>query len=355
MEDRAQLRAAAAEQAVLRGHLRRVWGVPGTALGLVCAPAGLPDRCFRSWHYWWQAHLLDCLVDAQRRAPSRQRRSRLRSVVRGHRLRNLGPLTNDYHDDMAWYGLALLRAGEFSGVSYRPAAAVLGRVLREEWDAAPAGGIPWRRGDTFRNAPANGPAAVLLARLGDPARAGAISDWIEANLLDSATGLIRDGVRDGAAEPGDRIFYTYCQGVVLGAETELMTDDRDGRHVDRACRLVRAIAAQLAPGGVLVGCTEGDGGLFAGITARYLTGAAIRLPVRTREQRAARGTAAELVRASAQAAWRHRRVVDGRPRFGFDWSAPAGPAPAELSAQLSAWMLLEGAAVLARSVDSRAG
>jgi len=102
---------------------------------------------------------------------------------------------------MAWYGLALLRAGEFSGVSYRPAVAVLGRVLREEWDAAPAGGIPWRSGDTFRNAPANGPAAVLLARLGDPARAGAISDWIEANLLDSASGLIRDGVRDGAVVP----------------------------------------------------------------------------------------------------------------------------------------------------------
>ncbi len=352
MDDVARARAAAAERAVVSGHLRRVWGIPGTALGVVSAPAGLPHRAFASWYYWWQAHLVDCLVDAERRAPNAARQAQLRSIVRGHRVRNLGALTNAYHDDMAWYGLALLRSGEVAGRDYRPAVSVLGRVLRQEWDAAPTGGIAWRTGDSFRNAPANGPAALLLARLGDRVRASAISDWIEANLLDPATGLIRDGVRDGAAEPGDRIFYTYCQGVVLGAEVELMSDAGDGRHVARACRLVQAIAAQLAPGGVLVGCTGGDGGLFAGITARYLTGAATRLPARTGEQRAASRTAAELVRASAEAAWLHRRSVDGTPRFGLDWSAPAGPGPAELSVQLSAWMLLEGAAVLARSVGS---
>ena len=57
-------RAASAEAAVARRHLKRLWQLPGTSW------ASSPGRrrqhfTFRVWHYWWQAHLLDCLVDAQ--------------------------------------------------------------------------------------------------------------------------------------------------------------------------------------------------------------------------------------------------------------------------------------------------
>ena len=43
-------------------------------------------------------------------------------------------------------------------------------------------------------------------------------------------------------------------------------------------RLVAAVDAHMAPGGVLVGAGGGDGGLFAGITARYLALVATELP-----------------------------------------------------------------------------
>ena len=46
-------------------------------------------------------------------------------------------------------------------------------------------------------------------------------------------------------------------------------------------------------------------------------------------------------------AWAHRGEVDGLPRFGTDWSQPAGP-ERDLSVQLSGWMLLEAAASLER-------
>jgi len=55
---------------------------------------------------------------------------------------------------------------------------------------------------------------------------------------------------------------------------------------------------------------------------------------------------------SAEAAWRNRGVADGGPVFGPEWTVPARPpAPGlperDLSVQLSGWMLLEAAAVLA--------
>ena len=62
-------RAATSETAVTQRNLRRLWGLPGTQLGVVAWPSDRKDRMFGTWHYWWQAHLLDCLIDAQLRDP----------------------------------------------------------------------------------------------------------------------------------------------------------------------------------------------------------------------------------------------------------------------------------------------
>ena len=66
-------RAASAEAAVAKRHLKRLWQLPGTQLGVVAWPPTREDRTFGTWHYWWQAHLLDYLVDAQVRDPQPER------------------------------------------------------------------------------------------------------------------------------------------------------------------------------------------------------------------------------------------------------------------------------------------
>ena len=59
-------RAGVVEEVIRRRFLRRLLGVvPGTRIGRVRWPRPVPVRPW-PWHYWWQAHLLDCLVDAQR-------------------------------------------------------------------------------------------------------------------------------------------------------------------------------------------------------------------------------------------------------------------------------------------------
>jgi predicted alpha-1,6-mannanase (GH76 family) len=121
----------------------------------------------------------------------------------------------------------------------------------------------------------------------------------------------------------------------------------------------------MAPEGVLKGAGGGDGGLFAGITARYLAQAATELPGAD----AARDAARTIVLASAKAAWDNRADVDGLPLFSAFWDRTAevpqaGGASAaavdgavfesvcperDLSVQVSGWMLMEAAYAVTKS------
>ncbi|MCV7345025.1 glycoside hydrolase family 76 protein [Mycolicibacterium rhodesiae] len=356
-------RAASAETAVAKRHLRRVWGLPGTQLGVVAWPSTRRDRLFGTWHYWWQAHLLDCLVDAQLRDPQPHRLGEIKRQIRGHRLRNNGRWTNSYYDDMAWLALALERADQVAGLGRVRALKAAQRTLCDQfitsWVPEDGGGIPWRKQDQFFNAPANGPAGIFLSRYDDRLRrAQQMADWIDETLIDPETHLVFDGIKAGSLV---RAQYTYCQGVVLGLEAELAARTRDERHAERVRRLVAAIGEHMAPGGILNGAGGGDGGLFAGITARYLALTVTLLPgdaaADTRE------SARAIVLASAQAAWDNRQSVNGLPLFGPSWGSiaeipAAGGGQAQfvegavnssqtperdLSVQLSGWMLMEAA------------
>ena len=357
-------RAASSEAAVTQRHLTRLWGVPGTQLGLVAWPATPRDRRFGTWHYWWQAHLLDCLLDAQQRDPRPQRLIQIHRQVRTHHMRNNFSWTNSYYDDMAWLALALERAMRIAGVERRRALNKLAGQFVNAWVPEDGGGIPWRKDDQFFNAPANGPAGIFLARYGDwLKRAGQMADWIDRTLIDPETHLVFDGIKAGSLV---RAQYTYCQGVVLGLETELAA--RTGaevraRHAARVHRLVAAVKEHMAPAGVLQGAGGGDGGLFAGITARYLALVATALPGDSADDAVARDTARSIVVTSAKSAWDYRQTVDGLPLFGAFWDREAELPTAggqeaqfvggavnasqiaerDLSVQLSGWMLMEAA------------
>jgi predicted alpha-1,6-mannanase (GH76 family) len=354
-------RAASAETAVTKRHLKRLWAMPGTQLGVVAWPADRRDRLFGTWHYWWQAHLLDCLIDAQLRDPQPERLVRINRQVRSHRIRNNFRWTNSYYDDMAWLALALERAARLVGVERRRALPKLTDQFVKAWVPEDGGGIPWRKQDQFFNAPANGPAGIFLARYGDRLRrAQQMADWIDETLIDPETHLVFDGIKGGSLV---RAQYTYCQGVVLGLETELAARTHDDRHVPRVQRLVAAVSEQMAPSGVLRGAGGGDGGLFSGITARYLALVATALPGDSPDAVTARDTARTIVLNSAKSAWDYRQTVDGLPIFGAFWDRDAelptaGGAQAQfvegavnsseiaerdLSVQLSGWMLMEAA------------
>lgn len=362
-------RAELAERAVDARHLRRLWAVPGTLLGVSGWPASPAQRAFGPWNYWWQAQVLDCLVDAYLRSPDPGRRARVGRFVNGIRARNGKDWLNDYYDDMAWLALALQRAEQYVGVRRPGVVDELAGALKQGWTDDAGGGIWWRLRDKydedFKNVPVNGPAAILFARLHDEL-AYDTARWIEERLVDEQTGVVWDGLHvadDGSIRNVETVTYTYCQGVYLGACLELASWGNDGRSAEwaeRAARTVTTVAAHLTPTTppsarlVLRGQGGGDGGLFAGILARYLARAALTLPEFGRDHEPTAFLAAELVLHSARAAWRNRAAAPGGPLFGPEWARPAdAPRPGtperDLSVQTGAWMLLEAAALLARS------
>ncbi|MEV6279951.1 glycoside hydrolase family 76 protein [Nocardia sp. NPDC051832] len=343
-------RAESAEQAIVRRHVRSLWGQPGLRLGKLVWPSSVADLSFVKWCYWWQAHLLDCAVDAAHRTRDPERLDRVAALARGIRTRNLTGWTNRYYDDMGWLAITLERADRLLGVRFGDAVGDLREALLAGWNPE-VGAVPWRFGDDYYNTPAIGPTGIAFARLGELSRAGQLADFLHTRLRDPGSGLTLDGVH----EPGgqvNRTTLTYCQGVAIGLETELAVRTSDSARRRRVTDLVAATGAGLTNAGVIAASGGDDSGLFMGILARYLAEAALALDDTT---------AARIVHDSARAAWENRAEVDGLPLFGVDWSRPvtvsgvpqivahlmlAPESPAEnlspdLSVQLSGWMLLE--------------
>ena len=298
-----------------------------------------------------------------------RRRSPGRSA--GHRLRNNLRWTNDYYDDMAWLAIALERAGRLAGVERPKALDKLSEQFLNAWVPEDGGGIPWRKQDQFFNAPANGPAAIFLARHDRLRRAQQMSDWIDETLIDPETHLVFDGIKGGSMV---RAQYTYCQGVVLGLETELAARTEDADHAKRVHRLVAAVRDNMAPDGRHQGrgrrrrrTVQRDPGAVPG--ARWPPRCRRTTPMTPRPRDTAGQAGAELRAGGVGQPPDRRRTCRCSPRSGT--APPKSPLPAgkdaefvegavnaseiperDLSVQLSGWMLMEAAHAVADDVTS---
>lgn len=360
-------------------HGGRLWGIPRTTLAVVAWPPSTKDKLYYQWHYWWQAHFIDCQVDATLRRNTRMRLGMIRRTIRGMRLRNFGRLTrNRYYDDKAWLALALERVDaldRYGRVRYR------GSLEEDVFDGVDSltGVMPWRVGETFYNVPTNGPVAILAARTGRLELAEQLTDWVHEKLIDP-DGLVMDGIRMRLSGPETVTdIHAYCQGVMLAANLELARAQRRAAGIDmdavnevgmasitRVQHLVDAIDRHMTndAGSLDWRARGGDDGLFKGILARYLALVATSLPGEDASVATTRRVARRLVLRSAESVWRYRLEVDGLPVFPASWggdavlpqagglvgaalsgSAAAAEIPErDLSVQLSGWMLMEAAA-----------
>ena len=301
------------------GH--RLMGLPGTWIAAIATgPAAQVPTPRSEWHYWWQAHYLDAVVDAGfqalehgGRAAAHVELQRAKQLLRGILIRNFCRFPNHYYDDMAWLALAATRLNELSlHLSRKPARLArravgsLTSALHGAHDTVLGGGLYWSRKRDFKNTPVNGPAALHFARTGERQTATAIAGWLRRELFSPELGLYLDGVHPTPnGRSVEHTIYTYNQGPILAAD------------------LIDAVRVRLStPGQGIRLEPGGDGSLFTGILCRYLALAAHdpRLPAHTR------ATASILVQETAV-------------RVG-------GDAPQQLSAAVQRWTILAAAATL---------
>ena len=311
-------------------------------------PNAPSERADDPFHYWWQAHALDALLDAYEREQDGEHLRRAAGLVAGIRREN-GGLTNSYYDDMLWLALAELRAHQLSGeMFFLDDVQTLWAEIQGGWNDHCGGGIAWRKiQPDYKNTPANAPAIVLAARLyhltGDPAAlawARRIMAWLEAHLIDLETGFVWDGLNRLQNGEIDKDWaLTYNQGVVIAARLELARVLNDGKYLNGASRTARAAIVRLAPRGLLPDEAQGDGGLFKGIFVRYLAELTLERDAEL----------AGFLATQGEAAWAGRDPQTGL--IGPGWGEVA-PSPLDLSSALSGVMLLEALGRLEREAPA---
>lgn len=296
-------------------------------------------------NYWWQANAIDALaegVQLRLDAPCTATISALyTSVMSG------GTALTQYFDDENWMGLGLLHAYRATRDKdyLRTAQELFTDVYTQGWSKQ--GGIVWNRtGSTYRNTPANAPAALLGASLylatgnrADLLDAKRIYAWEWTHLVTHG-GIVWDGLQGNTASQGQ---YSYNYGTIIGASLRLWQATRDPVYLGHA-ELVARRSVQVftsSPSMQVVSEGQGDGGLFNGIYVRYLTWL-VRFDPRDRLFR-------ELIAQNAQNAWAHDRTA--QDLFGTNWSGHATPPNGmniDLSTELSGVFLMNQAASLYR-------
>lgn len=301
-----------------------------------------------NFYYWWQAHVIDILVDGYERSGDPAYSLRIKELSEHLQAYNGGTFRHNFYDDMEWTALALLRAYRATGYeAYLDAVLDLWEDIKSAWNDHFGGGLAWKKDQLdYKNTPANAPAVILAARLyelfqkqEDLEWAIRIYEWNKTYLVDPATGFVWDGMnRLGDGQIDFDWEFTYCQGVFLGAGLELYKNTGDVHYLEDANRTANTCIDRLCDPMNMMLPDEGidDTGLFKGILIRYLVQLCREVPEASRIH--------EVIMANAQQLW--EKGLD--KQLGLcspSWELKP-ELPVQLSIQLSGLMLLEGAAVL---------
>jgi len=307
-----------------------------------------------NFYYWWQAHVIDVLVDAYERTGEAAWAARIQQLSRSLRAYNGGTFSHNYYDDMEWTALALLRAYKAVGdEEYKQAVLELWADITTAWNDHIGGGMAWKKDQLdYKNTPANAPAAILAARLYETFHeeqylqwAIRIYEWNKENLVDPVTGFVWDGMnRLGDGRIDYDWEFTYCQGVFLGAGLALYRNTGKLNYLEDAKRTAGACMDRLCHPVTKLLPDEGidDTGLFKGILIRYLVQLCRECPDLEQVR--------EMIFINARRLW-EEGMNKQLGLCGPSWEQKP-QLPVQLSVQLSGLMLLEGAAVLQASIQN---
>jgi predicted alpha-1,6-mannanase (GH76 family) len=297
-------------------------------------------------NYWWQAHLLDALVDYQVRKGTKDMSlvdRHIQGVIKG----NKGTILIDFYDDMEWMALALIRAYKHTNdLKYLNYAKELWTDIKTGWNSNHGGGIAWQKSQLdYKNTPANAPAAIIGYYLyqiqkneADKQMADKIMQWLDSHLV-SDSGRIADGMgREGGTKIDDAWQFTYNYGIYIGACLEAYKITKERKYLDKAILSANyAIKTLVQPStNILKSEGQGDGGLFKGILFRYLYDLAMEKDLDTQLQ----NKYLDFIKANALSLWSKAKTSTYPFRFSSDWTKMEDKYT-DLSTQLSAVIVLD--------------
>ena len=307
-----------------------------------------------NFNYWWNAHMLDVLIDGYQRTGDESYLPKMKSLLEGIKIKNGNKYENAFIDDMEWLGIACLRAYKLTNdEQYKEVADLLWEEVKKGWSDVHGGGIAWKT-DTpnSKNACSNGPAAIFALYLyeidqdqEDLEWAKKIYQWLNDTLVDPESGLVWDNIdyQDGEAVINRDWIFTYNVGTYIGAANLLHQATGEEMYLEDAIKSASSVVApgQITTGGVLKNEGQGDGGLFKGILVRYFTQLTLNPNTPDDKQEEFK----EFIQFNAETLYHNGLTTAGLA--GPNWNdEPSGRV--DLSTQLSGVMLMEAKALLDR-------
>ena len=237
----------------------------------------------QDFNYWYNAHVLDVLVDGYTRTSDETYLPRMKALLRGIEIVNPG-YWKVFVDDMAWLGIASMNAWHATKDSeYKNVAQYILTEIRKAHTPVLGGGLQWRFDrPNGKNTCSTAPGAILALRLyqadkkeEDLQFAKELFQWLEKTLLNPANNLLWDNIylNEQGQVSIDRRMFTYNVGTYIGTARELYLITKDEAYLDAA---VRSAKASISSGDMVLERMfkeqgDHDGGLFKGILVRYLT------------------------------------------------------------------------------------
>lgn len=236
--------------------------------------------------YWPQAHAMDVIIDAYQRTHDQKYANMFglwyEGIKKVNSFRGASGYENNFYDDSEWIALTLLRLYDVTKEErYLTTAKQLWTWIKTGWNDLAGGGIAWESIQHMhsKNACANGPAAIIAARLYKITNekeyldwALKIYNWEKATLFNPATGAIYDNI-NGNTNVIDKTTLSYNQGTFVGAAFELFKITGEQAYLNEARKAAFyciSNASMLDLGNnILRDEGNGDGGLFKGIFMRY--------------------------------------------------------------------------------------
>ena len=238
---------------------------------------------------------------------------------------NGSQFTDQYIDDTGWWGLAWLRAYQYTGnPAYLETAEHDDDYMSAYWASSCGGGLWWSTSEANLNAVENEVYLELSAALhnvlpGDTTYLGRAThewSWFSASGLINSRDLVNDGLNVSTCQNNGGATFTYNQGAILAGLAQLSQATGNTALLSTADSIANAATADLVTNGVLVdpcepnGCAT-DGYSFKGIFERDLG-----------ELARATGTAAYNGFLNKQASSIVANDTDGDGQSGLAWAGP---------------------------------